>query len=344
MKPIKFDLPINGTKVRNLEELRDNFTTEILDLQASGLLLKWLKSRNRTKELEKIGGIPIDQNAFERMVGLCNIFEVEADKQIIEAALAKASGVQGTELRASTEDANSISNSPKSGKQPENITSLAKASSSDIVENQRKLLKKLNANSDDVVRAITKQVWGSFEKDILRLTDTGVFPEHLSVIASSMAHDLASSFDRELNQRVFSCFKTLIGELQQAVSGMNIDIEGIESANMREIIDFPDFVGDLDLYRVAEKSINKAIKRAAPSTIKAAAGLIFGKLFLDPLEQLESWENDVEETMARVREELFSLEDFLQEKIREETLKILRSSHLSYTNILDDFMRRTALA
>ena len=37
MKPIKFDLPLNGTKVHNLEELRDNFTTEILELHASGL-------------------------------------------------------------------------------------------------------------------------------------------------------------------------------------------------------------------------------------------------------------------------------------------------------------------
>lgn len=36
MKIIKFDLPINGIKAKNLEELRDNITDEIVGLARSG--------------------------------------------------------------------------------------------------------------------------------------------------------------------------------------------------------------------------------------------------------------------------------------------------------------------
>jgi hypothetical protein len=42
MKLIKFDLPIDGVKVKTVEELREHFTPEILDHFRSGLLAKWL--------------------------------------------------------------------------------------------------------------------------------------------------------------------------------------------------------------------------------------------------------------------------------------------------------------
>ena len=38
IKIIKFDLPINGTKVTTLEALRDNLTDEIVPLARSGQL------------------------------------------------------------------------------------------------------------------------------------------------------------------------------------------------------------------------------------------------------------------------------------------------------------------
>lgn len=87
MKLIKFDLPLNGAKIRNLEELRDNFTTEILELHTSGLLLKWLKSRNLMAEADKLPAIPADHGDVDKLVALYEIFGVVADRQEIEAAL-----------------------------------------------------------------------------------------------------------------------------------------------------------------------------------------------------------------------------------------------------------------
>lgn len=54
MKLIKFDLPINGTKVKTLDELRDNLTDEIVPLARSGQLIRFLKSR---KEDEVVHGL-----------------------------------------------------------------------------------------------------------------------------------------------------------------------------------------------------------------------------------------------------------------------------------------------
>lgn len=104
MKTIKFDLPINGVKVLNLEGLRDNFTTEILELHASGLLLRWIKSRGVKIDSDKLSTIPVDHDAADRLVALCEIFEVEADRAVIEAALSKGDGCQGAALHADPEE------------------------------------------------------------------------------------------------------------------------------------------------------------------------------------------------------------------------------------------------
>jgi len=89
MKLIKFDLPIDGTKVRNLEELRDHFTPEILELYRNGLLTKWLASRQISQELSAIKAIEVqeDQALLQR---LCEIFDIQADEDFIRAACATA--------------------------------------------------------------------------------------------------------------------------------------------------------------------------------------------------------------------------------------------------------------
>lgn len=104
MKIIKFDLPINGTKVRNLEELRDNFTTEILELHDSGVLLKWLKSRDLMDEAEKLAAIADAQDEVDKLVVLCEVFGVDAGRAVIEAALSKGDDSKGAALHADSEE------------------------------------------------------------------------------------------------------------------------------------------------------------------------------------------------------------------------------------------------
>ena len=88
IKTIKFDLSIDGVKVKNLEELRDHFTAEIIEHYQSGILAKWLKSRNLMEELAALETLYVySTSSFTLMKRLCEVFKVDADDMIITAAL-----------------------------------------------------------------------------------------------------------------------------------------------------------------------------------------------------------------------------------------------------------------
>ena len=53
-KTIKFDLRIDGVEVATLDDLRDHFTTEIIEHFRSGLLARWLRSRSMARELAAV--------------------------------------------------------------------------------------------------------------------------------------------------------------------------------------------------------------------------------------------------------------------------------------------------
>ena len=87
IKTIKFDLPIDGVKVKNLEELRDHFTIEVLELCQNGLLLKWLRSRNMAEEISQLESLSKTLSRVRLMTALCEVFRIDADDMIIAAAL-----------------------------------------------------------------------------------------------------------------------------------------------------------------------------------------------------------------------------------------------------------------
>ena len=78
MKTIKFDLPINGIKVKNLEELRDNLTDEILALARSGQWERWLRTRQLLTQADAVVKA-VDQKRTDKglFLTLCKVLEVE---------------------------------------------------------------------------------------------------------------------------------------------------------------------------------------------------------------------------------------------------------------------------
>ena len=78
IKIIKFDLPINGTKVTTLEALRDNLTDEIVQLARSGQLERWFKSR-QLQELAKGVADAVARHTQDKalFMALCAVLEVE---------------------------------------------------------------------------------------------------------------------------------------------------------------------------------------------------------------------------------------------------------------------------
>ena len=86
MKIIKFDLPINGTKVKNLEELRDNLTDEILVLARSSQLERWFRTRQLPEQAKAVATI-VKENISDKglFLVLCKVLEVEAHPDDVKA-------------------------------------------------------------------------------------------------------------------------------------------------------------------------------------------------------------------------------------------------------------------
>ena len=78
IKIIKFDLPINGSKVTTLEALRDNLTDEIVKLARSGQLERWFKSRQMQEQAQAVANaVSRNKKDKELFLALCAVLEVE---------------------------------------------------------------------------------------------------------------------------------------------------------------------------------------------------------------------------------------------------------------------------
>ncbi|MBK1642122.1 hypothetical protein CKO12_09580 [Chromatium okenii] len=89
-KNIKFDLPIGGIRAKNMQEIREHFTLEILEYARNGTLVKWLRSRKLEDELTAVQALSeLDDDAL--FLGLCTVFSV-SPRQNLLTALAQLRG------------------------------------------------------------------------------------------------------------------------------------------------------------------------------------------------------------------------------------------------------------
>lgn len=86
MKLIKFDLPINGIKVKILQELRDNLTDEILPLARSSQLERWLRTRQLPEQAQAVAAAVQREGTDKGLfMALCKVLEVEAHPDDVRA-------------------------------------------------------------------------------------------------------------------------------------------------------------------------------------------------------------------------------------------------------------------
>lgn len=87
MKTIKFNLILDDKPVRNIEQLRDNFSVEdILETYKNGLLKKWLKVRGYNDYLSKVQQLN-KNNDKEIIKYLINIFEMDVDEEELDSIM-----------------------------------------------------------------------------------------------------------------------------------------------------------------------------------------------------------------------------------------------------------------
>ena len=89
MRPIKFDLPLNGKKIATLDQLEENLTPEILDSFRSGKLAKWLRARKLDEQAEAVEALLAADIKDEVLLfkKLCEVFVSEVDENDARAAI-----------------------------------------------------------------------------------------------------------------------------------------------------------------------------------------------------------------------------------------------------------------
>ena len=86
MKIIKFDLPINGIKVKNLDELGENLTDELVTHARSGLLTRWMTNRGLVEEAEKVtSAANTVRSDVDLFMEICNVIKADVFKEDVEA-------------------------------------------------------------------------------------------------------------------------------------------------------------------------------------------------------------------------------------------------------------------
>lgn len=99
MRLIKFDLPVDGVKVKSIDELREHFTAEILMHYRSGLLLKWLRSRGLVIQAEAVQALT-ESDDFGLLAALCRVFDVTVDDDILHVLIDEATPVPDKNISA----------------------------------------------------------------------------------------------------------------------------------------------------------------------------------------------------------------------------------------------------
>lgn len=86
MKLIKFDLPINGIKVKNIDELRDNLTDELVTLARKGQLERWLKTRQRNDLVQTVAGaLAINASDKDLFLAICTALDIQVHPDDVSA-------------------------------------------------------------------------------------------------------------------------------------------------------------------------------------------------------------------------------------------------------------------
>ena len=89
MKPIKFDLPLNGIRITTLDQLEENLTPEILQHFRSGKLAKWLRVRHLNEQADKVEALLATdiEDEVQLFKNVCEVFVGEVEENDAREAI-----------------------------------------------------------------------------------------------------------------------------------------------------------------------------------------------------------------------------------------------------------------
>lgn len=97
---LRYGLPMDGRGVYSLDELREHFTVDIVKHFRSGKLIKWLKDRDLSRQLDAVRSLKTENDTVmiddaTALKKLCRIFDIEADDDDIAISIGQITSTPG---------------------------------------------------------------------------------------------------------------------------------------------------------------------------------------------------------------------------------------------------------
>ena len=188
-----------------------------------------------------------------------------------------------------------------------------------LIDRQRQRMRELREDARDLANTVAREVWNRFKDEVEETTADGYMFDMAEITQMALTSSLALNYDEVFERHVLSLFERLEQELREAgVSEATLNVAGLDLSGLRS---------GLKLRSHAEELIGQAIRRAKP-------GLI-GMLFRSSAPASDSWDRELRENASRLRSNLLGLQEQIVEAIRDETLAVIQSARLAYSDMLD---------
>ena len=188
-----------------------------------------------------------------------------------------------------------------------------------LIDRQRQRMRELREDARDLANTVAREVWNRFKDEVEETTADGYMFDMAEITQMALTSSLALNYDEVFERHVLSLFERLEQELREAgVSEATLNVAGLDLSGLRS---------GLKLRSHAEELIGQAIRRAKP-------GLI-GMLFRSSDPASDSWDRELRENASRLRSNLLGLQEQIVEAIRDETLAVIQSARLAYSDMLD---------
>lgn len=220
-KTIKFNLILDGNSVRNIDDLKNNFSIEdIVETYNNGLLQRWLSVRGYNEYLDKVNSIEADNN-INQIEQFIKIFEIEYDDSKIKEGLAIIDYINERkflldEYKKANYETKKVVDDYHSG-----YDSII----ADIIENKDNMAK-IKAN----IREIQENYMGLFNFNYRDLYNTLVYKAPLAIFAILMNNKMRSYFIEDENSStntnlIYSTIKELVANKTWLKKKLDIELK-----------------------------------------------------------------------------------------------------------------------
>ena len=195
-----------------------------------------------------------------------------------------------------------------------------------VISEQRTALEQLRKDSDDLAAMVADEVLERFEREVEDHLGENYDHELSQMVRTGLCGALSMAYEESFERHVLARIGALRQQIEPYLNGAAFYDEayvGLRSSR-----------AGLKLWQDAGEWIDDALKAGRPSAANVV-GSILGDWFGDLEKQFDRTFRELEEAAKRARRAVLALRPRLRERIREDTLSLIREARLGYAKALE---------